>query len=372
MHTAQKEQVKAFSFLKKNLCPPLFTYLFLPSLNMRHETGKPFTQRWLKGAIASFPVILSLVFFNRCSSPVSNKKELPVVASFVPDTTLITNDSAGSLVRYGLYLMLNTSYYIGPDGINGRYTFSKTNCTNCHQNAGAKPFSFDLVASQDRYPQYRAREDKVLTLADRVNNCIERPLNGKPLPLNSREMLAFLAYFNWLDSVATASKNDSLNTGWGKSVTLPFIDRAADTSLGAVVYTSHCSRCHGEQGEGKWAIDSSTYQYPPLWGRFGYQAGSSMYRITKMAGWLKANMPYDSAQWNKPVLTDEEAFDVAAFVNSQPRPAPVSFDYPNPLTKPIDYDKGPYADSFSVQQHKYGPYQPIIDYWKRKGMKAVY
>ena len=32
-------------------------------------------------------------------------------------------------------------------------------------------------------------------------------------------------------------------------------------------------------------------------------------------------MPFEEANYRHPKLTDEEAWDVAAFVNSQPRPA---------------------------------------------------
>ena len=117
------------------------------------------------------------------------------------------------------------------------------------------------------------------------------------------------------------------------------------------------------------------YTYPPLWGEEGYQPGSSMHRVIKMARWLKANMPHDSATWKKPVLTDEEALDVAAFVNDDrihKRPSPVTEDYPRPAEKAIDYGVPPFADSFSAVQHKFGPYQPIIDYWKAKGWKPSY
>jgi thiosulfate dehydrogenase len=100
-----------------------------------------------------------------------------------------------------------------------------------------------------------------------------------------------------------------------------------------------------------------------------------MHRIIKMAQWIKANMPFDKATWNKPYLTDEQALDIAAFVNNDElhqRPNPKSFDYPHPEEKSIDYDKGPFADSFSETQHKYGPYKPIVDYWNSKGMHASY
>ena len=62
------------------------------------------------------------------------------------------------------------------------------------------------------------------------------------------------------------------------------------------------------------------------------------------------------------LLTDEEAWDVAAFVNSQPRPkADLKKDWPNISAKPVDHPFGPYTDGFSEEQHKYGPFQPIVD-----------
>src|SRR5262245_16967259 len=91
----------------------------------------------------------------------------------------IPDGKFGDEVRYGLDLMLNTAYYIGPNGVNGKFLGNKMNCTNCHQQAGTKPFSFSLVRSHELYPQYRAREGKVLSLTQRINNCIERPHNGK-------------------------------------------------------------------------------------------------------------------------------------------------------------------------------------------------
>jgi len=106
-----------------------------------------------------------------------------------------------------------------------------------------------------------------------------------------------------------------------------------------------------------------------------YQPGSSMHRVIKQAQWIKVNMPYDSAKYDKPVLSDEEALDIAAFVNDDrihKRPNPVTFDYPHPQEKAIDYGRAPFADTFSPLAHKFGPYQPIINYWKAKGLKAGY
>jgi thiosulfate dehydrogenase len=123
-------------------------------------------------------------------------------------------------------------------------------------------------------------------------------------------------------------------------------------------------RCHGVNGEGVILPDSSAYTYPPLW-KNSYNISAGMYTLSKLAGFIKNNMPYGDANWQNPVLTSEEAWDVAAFVNSQPRPEKLfKADWPDISKKPFDYPFGPYKDSFTVAQHKYGPFEPII---KRKG-----
>lgn len=287
------------------------------------------------------------------------------------DTTLIPNDQFGEAVRYGRELMLNTAYYIGPDGINGKYTGNKMNCTNCHQDAGTKLYSFNLLSSHANYPQYRAREGKVLTLAERVNNCVTRPHNGRPLPLDGKEMVAFLSYFKWINGFVRGAKDFKGE----KNLAVSFPDAAADPGRGKTLFLENCARCHGNNGEGQMRFDSVTYTYPPLWGKNAYQPGSSMHRVIKQAQWLKANMPYDKATADRPFLTDEEALDIAAFVNDDEmhvRPEVKSFDYPHIAEKAIDYDRGPFVDSFPATQHKYGPFKPIIAAWQEKGLKAVY
>jgi thiosulfate dehydrogenase len=316
-------------------------------------------------------IILFILYSTLAVSCTSERNTSINNTSFIiPDTSLIPNDEFGDLVRYGRDLMNHTAYYIGPDGINGKNLGNKMNCSNCHQDAGTKPFSFNLMRTHEKYPQYRSRENRVLTLYDRVNNCIERPHNGLPIDIQSREMLAFVSYFKWINGFV--AKLDSF--AGEKNLPISFPDRPADFMNGEALYNIHCVQCHQANGSGLWNEDSSEYLYPPLWGPYAYKPGSSMHRITMMARWLKANMPHLIATWEKPVLTDDEALDLAAFINNDEihsRPKVVEYDYPNPRTKPIDYGLGPYADTFSAHQHKYGPYQPIIDYWLSQGMKPV-
>lgn len=277
-----------------------------------------------------------------------------------PDTLNIPADKTGEMIRYGRALFIRTALLIGPKGGIANYTGNYGNCQNCHLQGGTKPLGNALVYSHLRYPQYRGREGKVLTLADRVNNCIERPLLGKPLPQNGREMTAFLAYLKWI-SAGRTSPGDETTAGLKD---LPLMERAANPKTGKSIYLQKCAHCHGQNGEGTMAKNGKEYQYPVLWGPHAYARGSSMNRVSKMAAYVKYNMPYLQTGGGA-VLTDEEAWDVAAYINDidqNPRPHfKGDVDFPNVKEKPFDFPYGPYGDGFSEMQHRFGPYKPIIE-----------
>jgi thiosulfate dehydrogenase len=114
------------------------------------------------------------------------------------------------------------------------------------------------------------------------------------------------------------------------------------------------------------AADGLAYTYPPLWGANSYNSGAGLFRLSRFAGYVRDNMPLNQATHSTPSLSDAEAWDVAAFVNSRPRPSKdLSGDWPNIAKKPVDHPFGPYADGFSEEQHKFGPFQPIIDARKK-------
>lgn len=296
-------------------------------------------------------------------------------SAFVPpDTSTIPHDEFGEMVRYGRELVVNTARYLGPQGSVGHYLGNRMNCTNCHLDAGTRPFGLNFFSSHARYPQYRGRENAILTLSDRVNNCIERPHNGTPMPLGSKEMVAIVSYMKWLSQNVPVGHHVKGDDG----IELSYPARAADPQKGAAVFAARCASCHGAQGAGLLSPDSATYTYPPLWGKDAFQAGSSMHRVLKAARFIKANMPDKQASWKSPVLTDEEAIDVAAFINDdgiheRPRKKGLQVaDYPAMNVKPVDYDHGPYKDSFSETQHKFGPWQPIIDYHKANNLPVIF
>ena len=320
--------------------------------------------------------IALLVLLVACSNEAPQQQTLVQPADtalFVPpDTADIPNDATGDMIRYGRDLLVNFPYYLGPKGSVGSFGGNGLGCQNCHLEAGTRPFGLNYFSAHARYPQYRAREGRILTLADRINNCIERPLNGKPIPLDSKEMIAMLAYMQWVGKGVPVGKRvhgDNL-----KAIAL--LDRPADPIKGRAVYEKHCQRCHGDDGQGVLKEDGIAYVYPPLWGPMSYQPGSSMHRLIKSAQFIKYNMPNDMARWDKPVLTDEEAMDVAAYVNddklhTRPQPYLVN-EYPVHKEKPLDYFFPPYDDPFSQEQHKYGPFKPIFEWRKKNGHPTGY
>ena len=280
----------------------------------------------------------------------------------LPDTLKIPKDKTGDEIRYGRNLILRTAYYLGPEGTVMQLCGNKMNCRNCHLDAGTRPFSNNFLETYLKYPQYRAREGMVLTVEDRINNCFERPMNGKLLPYDSREMRAIVSYFRWLcEGRKVNYKEDSLHLG-----EIKLIDRAASVSKGEKIYTAKCAACHGLDGQGIFTADKSTYMYPPLWGMQSYAKGSSTNRLIKGARFVKWSMPYLDKR-TAPQLTDEEAFDVVAFINCDslhPRPyRPLTKDCPDLNFKPIDFPSGPFIDSFPVRQHIYGPFKPIKKFY---------
>ena len=120
-----------------------------------------------------------------------------------------------------------------------------------------------------------------------------------------------------------------------------------------------CTSCHGADGKGQMNSNTNQYTYPPLWGDNSYNTGAGLYRVSRFAGYIHDNMPFGATHANTQ-LTIDESWDIAAYVNSQPRPdKKFKEDWPDISKKPIDHPFGPYADGFSETQHKYGPFEPI-------------
>lgn len=225
-----------------------------------------------------------------------------------PAYTLIPNDKYGDEVTLGLNIFTKTQTYAS------RYVGNGLNCSNCHLDGGRKPNAAPLWAAYGMYPTYRAREDRNITIQERIQMCFQFSLNGFKPALDAPEMRALVSYMHFL-SKGVPSGVEMPGRGYPQILKT---GQDANPTRGKDVYQSKCVFCHGESGEGQKSgeDEQGAYQVPPLWGMDSYNKGAGFSRVEMLAGFIKANMPLGQG-WS---LTDQEALDVAAFINRQMRP----------------------------------------------------
>jgi thiosulfate dehydrogenase len=209
------------------------------------------------------------------------------------------------LVSYGKRLVTQTFAEIGPDTAKP-FAGNRLACQSCHLDRGIRPSGLPLAGVAKAYPKFSARSGRVISLAERIDECMTRSMNGKTLPEGSREMAAFIAYIGSLDGPAAVSAQPA--------VTPP---SAADAGRGAEVHARVCAACHQPDGLGRRA--GMGYEFPPLWGPDSFNDGAGMDRFERAVGFIRHNMPrgVDPAH---PQLTLQEAWDVTALLQSKPRP----------------------------------------------------
>jgi len=200
------------------------------------------------------------------------------------------------------------------------YSGNALNCSSCHLDAGRTPFAAPWVGIWGVFPEFRSRNARVNALQDRINDCFVRSLNGRALPLDSPEMIGILAYMQWLSRDVPTGKSVK-----GRGFLRIKSPQPPDAGHGSQVYAEKCSQCHGAEGQGTVA-PSGAMVYPPLWGPQSFNIGAGMARLNTAAAFVKANMPFGQGG----TLSDQDAFDVAAFFTRQPRPdfARKSEDWP--------------------------------------------
>jgi thiosulfate dehydrogenase len=221
--------------------------------------------------------------------------------------------SDGGLVAHGYELVTRTFALIGPevDDATKRFAGNNLACKNCHLDAGTKRSGLPLVGVFRTYPRFSVRSGRTISLTERIDECMTRSMNGRALPPDSREMAAFVAYLRFI--------------GIPEADVAPAAPPAAQpgaAARGQAVFDGICAACHQADGLGKrWgsAADGRGYVFPPLWGPDSFNDGAGMDRFDKAVGFVRHNMPrgIDPAS---PLLTLQEAWDVAALLQSKPRP----------------------------------------------------
>ncbi len=240
---------------------------------------------------------------------------LPQSAVFSPPPEAsIPTGPFGAAITEGKKLLTETHQRLPQNVGNG------LNCTNCHLTGGTTPGASPWVGIWGVFPEYRSRSGKLISLQERINDCFERSMNGKPLASSSLEMNNILAYMRWLSTGVPTGVNVK-GRGFGplNQALVP------DPANGKRVYADKCSSCHGAEGLGVQA--GGSYAIPPLWGKDSFNDGAGMARTYTAAAFVKHNMPLGQGG----TLSDQDAVDVAEFFTHQSRPvyAAKSLDWPN-------------------------------------------
>lgn len=220
----------------------------------------------------------------------------------------------GRVIQLGKEIVENTAEH----PLSKPFVGNALRCSSCHLDAGTDPKAGTFLGVASAYPAWSPREKRVITLEDRALNCFMRSMNGVRPPNGSRVSVAVTAYISWLSSGSPIRMNPEKPLG-PYHVQLLKIDMAqSDSNSGKQIYENECAYCHGDTGQG-------TDDGPPVWGAMSFNDGAGLSRNEKLAAWLKVAMPLGD-----PYLTDKQALDVAAFINSQPRPR---FELKNHLPK---------------------------------------
>lgn len=213
--------------------------------------------------------------------------------------------------EYGEKIVKNTYDYFYKDN---KKIGNHLACENCHINAGTKAFAAPFIGLTKVYPLFSARLNKMESLEDRINDCFERSMNAEAINVNSLEMKAIVSYITKLSE--TVKEEGRINGQGLVDIAIP--NRKANLTHGKKIFSTQCMVCHGRNGQG--TKDSNNhYIYPPLWGNDSYNNGAGMTQVLTAARFIKGNMPF-GATYDNPILTDEQAYDVAAYINSFERP----------------------------------------------------
>jgi thiosulfate dehydrogenase len=214
------------------------------------------------------------------------------------------DDDFGQVVKRGERIFVDTR------DSAGKYVGNALSCASCHLDAGRKADAAPLWAAYVSYPEFRGRDGRLITFAERLQDCFRFSLNGKAPPLGDPVLVSLETYAYWLAKGAPVGEN--LPGRGYPEVNTPA--KAPDYVRGRKVYGEQCAQCHGTDGAGQ--ISDGKTVFPPLWGARSFGWGAEMHEIQNGAAFIKANMPPGPGG----TLTDQEAWDVAMYMDSHERP----------------------------------------------------
>jgi len=262
--------------------------------------------------VAVVAVIILLVVLQRTSTGSDDHrgKTQPLLSPTdqpkVPDVSelSIPQGQLGSVIQLGRQLVEDTASH----EMTKAYVGNALNCTSCHLDNGTHPTAGTFIGVATAYPAWSPRENRVITLEDRILNCFMRSCNGLRPPLGSKPSVAIATYITWLSSGQPMQMNAAKPLGPYGVTPLTLHPSKGDASRGEALYREQCASCHGDDGQGD-------EEAPPVWGDKSYNRGAGLANDLKLASWLKVAMPLDDAN-----LSATQSLDLAVYINSHHRP----------------------------------------------------
>ncbi len=190
---------------------------------------------------------------------------------------------------------------------------SRLHCSSCHLGGGTNSTAAWWVDLKYRYPTAPAMEA-------RINLCFENSMNGYPLckPASEKgpgncaqnaDMQSMVRYMEFLTRVYDQKPLSPTPHGFPAVKTL-----TGDYCSGQATFVQKCAVCHESDGQGRY---TQGYFRPALWGPHSFSKKAGMFGIRELlAQFLSWNMPFGSGGQ----LTDQEAWDLAAYIDSHSRP----------------------------------------------------
>lgn len=222
-----------------------------------------------------------------------------------PAEDAMPSGELGDVIRKGREIFTDT-----PKAAAG-FVGNSLRCSSCHLDAGRLPDSAPLWAAFVAYPAYRSKTKEVNTYEQRLQGCFEYSMNGKAPPAGDPLLVALQTYSYWLASGAPVDPKLP-GRGYPK---LAKPGQPPDFTRGAKVYEQRCALCHGADGAGQYTPQGHAV-FPALWGPDSFNWGAGMGRISNAAAFVHANMPLGLGG----TLSEQEAWDVALFMDSHERP----------------------------------------------------
>lgn len=278
--------------------------------------------RCLKAFVSALALVTGVAAdgCSRAPDPLISSRTTMVTAWEFPKNPLtdptLDNSRLSAEIRWGFRIFTNTRDEAA------RLSPGRMSCENCHLNGGQREKSLPLVGIVGMFPEYNRRSGRLFSLGDRIVDCFlrsqnatgTREANGDLPSLTSKEVLAVSAYLTWLSKGFPVGSSPP----WRGQNVIPAANLIPIEKLhpatGEAIFMERCTTCHGADGQGVAVGDKRP---GPLWGPDSWNDGAGAARVYTLAGIIRYSMPY----LNPGSLTDEEAQQLSAFINSKPRPA---------------------------------------------------